>query len=74
MLVRCYVVHDGLSHSLEVSESDTWVMKKGFTCINATGDGYGDYEYTDVPEAVCDFGPTYNSTYEGGAIANVGYT
>lgn len=48
--------------TLDTGSSDTWLAQKGFQCVDMNG--------TDIAEADCSFGPTYNGTFTGGAIAN----
>ncbi|KAK5120470.1 hypothetical protein LTR85_006125 [Meristemomyces frigidus] len=42
--------------------SDTWLVQQGFQCVDING--------TDIAEADCYFGPTYNGTFTEGEIAN----
>ena len=48
---------------LDTGSSDTWLIKKDFRCVNE------DLEIES--ESYCDFGPTFNGSFQGGQIANV---
>lgn len=52
---------DGTDNVYSTGSSDTWLVQKGFQCVNVKG--------KDKPEADCMFGPVYNGTFTDGKIA-----
>ena len=47
---------------LDTGSSDTWLVQQGFKCVDANG--------KPQPEAECNFGPTFNGTFNHGTVKN----